>query len=392
MATLTVRNVGPIREADFEVKKHTIFIGPQGSGKSTLAKLIAVGGDWEPLFGREKRNKLFDKYILNDFIIDSSFFEFKHNDFMVSLEKKTKKIRYKEKELNIVKDRTDIRLNYEILKSSFSNTEDFDYFRSQYDAFAFGDFPGYSQMVDHIVDLISLYIPSERVLLPQLNKLFLSSRESDTNLSYLLAEFGYKYMRSKDQIKSLNVDFLNINYVSDKDTDYIKKDENFIDLAKSASGYQSVMPLLIVSEEYHQLGKSRIIVEEPELNLYPLAQKGLIYSLVGGLRDNVQYSETEWVITTHSPYVLSSYNTLLLAYKVAQKSEELREEVAKIIPEKCWINPHDFAAYFVDKGTVRSIVNPKTGLIADNELDDVSEILAGEQDELLALNRAVPRD
>ena len=42
MAKLTVKNVGPIREAEFEVKKHTVFIGPQGSGKSTLAKLIAM--------------------------------------------------------------------------------------------------------------------------------------------------------------------------------------------------------------------------------------------------------------------------------------------------------------------------------------------------------------
>ena len=47
MAKLMVKNVGPIREAEVEVKKHTVFIGPQGSGKSTLAKLIAIGGDEE---------------------------------------------------------------------------------------------------------------------------------------------------------------------------------------------------------------------------------------------------------------------------------------------------------------------------------------------------------
>ena len=51
MAKLTVKNVGPIREAELEVKKHTVFIGPQGSGKSTLAKLIAIGGDTD-LFAR----------------------------------------------------------------------------------------------------------------------------------------------------------------------------------------------------------------------------------------------------------------------------------------------------------------------------------------------------
>jgi len=97
------------------------------------------------------------------------------------------------------------------------------------------------------------------------------------------------------------------------------------------------------------------------------------------------------VITTHSPYILSSFNTLMLAYKVAQNSDELRVEVEKIIPSHCWINPDDFAAYYVNNGTVRSIMSERTGLIADNELDDVSDDLADEQDKLLELSRSVPR-
>ena len=38
---LIVKNFGPIREAELDLKKLTVFIGPQGSGKSTLAKLVA---------------------------------------------------------------------------------------------------------------------------------------------------------------------------------------------------------------------------------------------------------------------------------------------------------------------------------------------------------------
>ena len=55
MATLTVKNVGPIWEADIEVKKHTIFIGPQGTGKSTLAKLIAIGGAVRVIFSNSEK-------------------------------------------------------------------------------------------------------------------------------------------------------------------------------------------------------------------------------------------------------------------------------------------------------------------------------------------------
>ena len=148
---------------------------------------------------------------------------------------------------------------------------------------------------------------------------------------------------------------------------------------------------LLVVEHQRQQNLRRFIIEEPELNLYPTAQKDLIYSLIGGLDPAIEYKEAEWVITTHSPYVLTSFNTLMLAYKVAQKSDELRAEVEKIIPSRCWINPDDFVAYYVDNGTVRNIMSEKTGMIADNELDDVSDDFAGEQDELLALSRSVAR-
>ncbi|HEV7381595.1 MAG TPA: AAA family ATPase, partial [Dyadobacter sp.] len=38
---LIVRDFGPIKNAELDIKKTTVLIGPQGSGKSTLAKLVA---------------------------------------------------------------------------------------------------------------------------------------------------------------------------------------------------------------------------------------------------------------------------------------------------------------------------------------------------------------
>jgi predicted ATPase len=74
MATLTVENVGPIRKAELDIKKHTVFIGPQGSGKSTLAKLIAIGGDKDVLptgeeigdpYGYARRKRVLRECLLN---------------------------------------------------------------------------------------------------------------------------------------------------------------------------------------------------------------------------------------------------------------------------------------------------------------------------------------
>ena len=40
MDRILIKNVGPIRECEFEVKPINIFIGPQATGKSTIAKLV----------------------------------------------------------------------------------------------------------------------------------------------------------------------------------------------------------------------------------------------------------------------------------------------------------------------------------------------------------------
>ena len=41
MARLIVRNIGPIKDVDIELKKVNVFMGPQGCGKSTLAKIVS---------------------------------------------------------------------------------------------------------------------------------------------------------------------------------------------------------------------------------------------------------------------------------------------------------------------------------------------------------------
>ncbi|MBK8562198.1 MAG: AAA family ATPase [Saprospiraceae bacterium] len=40
MQKLIVRNFGPIRELDLDIKDLSLFIGEQATGKSTVAKLI----------------------------------------------------------------------------------------------------------------------------------------------------------------------------------------------------------------------------------------------------------------------------------------------------------------------------------------------------------------
>lgn len=42
MRRLLIKNVGPIRDVDLELKRFNILIGPQSSGKSTIAKILST--------------------------------------------------------------------------------------------------------------------------------------------------------------------------------------------------------------------------------------------------------------------------------------------------------------------------------------------------------------
>ncbi len=381
MAKLTVKNVGPIREAELDVKKHTILIGPQGTGKSTLAKLIAISGDHGFLRDRKIGIEIFRHYNIQNYIDSSSFFSFSNIDYSIVFESSLFNI-------HTVDDPSKPVLSEDTIESLRRdiNKGDFDTDRLIKEVFS-------AIVADKILlSDLSSYIPAERNLLSILNSSIWSLISSNIDFPDSILFFAKNFEKARNEINYIDIPFMNIRYFNKEGNDTVSFNNGFsINLSQSASGYQSIIPLLLLMEHQRMKSFYRFIIEEPELNLYPTTQKDLIYSLIGGLQPNIAYKNAEWVITTHSPYVLSSFNTLMLAYKVGNQSDELRAEVEKIIPSRCWINPDEFAAYYVDNGTVRSIVNPQTGLIADNELDDVSEELADEQDKLLALRRSVTR-
>ena len=100
---------------------------------------------------------------------------------------------------------------------------------------------------------------------------------------------------------------------------------------------------------------------------------------------NEQILDASWIITTHSPYILSAFNNLIEASQVAAAKPELKSEVANVIPEQYWIREGDFKAYAIENGVLKSIVAEDTGLVSANYLDQVSETIGMQFDELLRL-------
>nr|WP_223651927.1 AAA family ATPase [Hymenobacter psoromatis] len=161
--------------------------------------------------------------------------------------------------------------------------------------------------------------------------------------------------------------------------------ETLFRLYETASGIQSVTPMLVLLEHMSRNTEQAqsFIIEEPELNLYPTAQQGLLNWLV----EKCTKGENDLTITTHSPYILSHLNLLLYAYQVAEKHPDRKEAVAAIVPEASWINPKEFACYHVGDGGVKSLVDEELGLIDNNELDNISGDKADAFDQLININR-----
>lgn len=329
---LIVRDFGPIRDAELDIRKTTVLIGPQGSGKSTLAKLVAMIQD-RPFHGTEPPTDDTDSY-LNDYDIQD----------------------YSKSETNILYRSNNISATID--KNTFS----------------FSCLDG---------GMKPLLVPTERNLISIISSAIFGFTSAKIALPRHILNFGSEYELFRRNTKDIVIEHLDITYKNIGGLDYVFLDEkNFLPLASSASGFQSLIPIQLVLEncsKYYY--SSYFIIEEPELNLYPTTQKYLMGYIVGKCTKN----ENKLLLTTHSPYVLSSLNNLLFAYKVAQKHPEQANAIASIIPRESWLNPDEFSAYFVADGTVRSIVNPKTGLISENELDGVSEDIGDEFNALMEI-------
>ena len=120
-------------------------------------------------------------------------------------------------------------------------------------------------------------------------------------------------------------------------------------------------------------------IEEPEAHLFPIAQKYIV-QIIAFLYNlnNINF------ITTHSPYILTAINNLILAYDVMNSKGE--NVVSEIVSKDLTINFDDIAAYTIEDGILTSIKDKDTRLIGMNIIDSVSDDFANEFDKLLELS------
>jgi AAA15 family ATPase/GTPase len=348
---IQVKNFGPIKDIDIEIKEVNIFIGKTSSGKSTVAKLLAIFqsnsmhymANWNKQPDEEPNNSLKEfRKMLNFYNID----------FKVS---KDTIIRYERGELYC-----------QLRGNTFETT-----------------FSPYST----IPVINPVYIPAERSFFAALSQSIFSLITNDIALPKSLTELGSKFEIARRDTRELLIDFLDVTYKFEDGNDVVEMSNGeTIKLTQASSGVQSTVPLMLVLQAYtedinnveKEIGNDLFVVEEPEINLYPSAQKALLEYIIR----RIARSKDKVVITTHSPYILTSLDNLVQADNVAKYSNSL-DKLSEIVPRDLWTDFDQVTCSFFENGLAKSTLDQELRSLGPSNIDGVSEELGETFDHLL---------
>lgn len=369
MSRIKIKNFGPIKEGNqsndgwIDIKKVTVFIGNQGAGKSTVAKLIStltwiekalVRGDYNKKWF-ERKNKLKNQY-LNYHRLEN-YFKINGADNTV--------IEYEGDAFSIVYD------NGSLVISEVQNKE----------------YP-----LPQI-----MYVPAERNFITYVKtpkELKLSSES--------LKEFLTEFDNAKNEMKGLEklpINNLGIEYDKLNYTLNLKGENYKVKLTEASSGFQSLVPLYLVSsylansvkkqsetnketmssdemqrfkkgvqeiwknnsltDEQKRVALSVLsakfnksafinIVEEPEQNLFPTSQWQMLQSL---LKCNSMNKGNKLIVTTHSPYIINYLSIAIqgeyLENKIKKSSNKdvLLSKLYDLIPKESLISANNVVVY-----------------------------------------------
>lgn len=417
MEQLIISDFLSINDAMIDLKRINVFIGPQAKGKSVIAKLayffkelpyeLAQSG----VSAMGKRE--FDAAMLAKFEAIFPRYAWEGKEFVVYYESKyfTASV-YTE----VVGSRTKLKIGTDAFSATLRATrkicrksggEDEEFSRpyalaAEMRAAVMSTlFKSESRRLEDV-----LYIPAGRSFFANLQRNIFSFISTSAPIDYFLKEFGALYERTRDNpglshnlrnskirpksVSKLVEDLICGRYVFDKDQDWIVGTGGKVSVANSSSGQQEALPLaLVLSSWPYIIGKQlfrSFVIEEPEAHLFPVAQNQMI-SLIAAAY-NYGSADSSYIVTTHSPYILSSLNNLIQAGNVRSKfgvSGARERELYSVVPRELVVNYPDVAAYYVDGGLVRPILNDSMQLIDADAIDGVSGFIAERFEKLIEM-------
>lgn len=416
MKKLAIKNIGSIKNVEFEINRINVFMGPQSSGKSTISKILCHC-QWveKSCFMNEKEMERYQ----NGTTFPDSLMEYHKLDGYFN---KNASIRYEGDYLTITYTHSSRKTTFKVKP------------KAEY---------AYPKIC---------YIPSERNFVAGVSN-FSKYNEGNNVILY----FGYDWADAKSKINKLDISGLlgrNMVYENINDRDYVFDDGDKLELVNASSGVQSVLPLyqtviymltslydqsrvlssvkenakqklsnflnialhnidelkdngekhrteiekvitlfkslqangvkpvnslprmskdtlrrylqdsLIAIDSVFDYRYTQLFIEEPEQNLFPDTQQEFVYWLLTNIKnENRQHSA---VITTHSPYILFALNNCMMGGLV---NDKVPEEDARHYPSRqAWIDPEEVSIFEIMKDGLKRIQD-EDGIIEDNFLN-----------------------
>lgn len=386
---LSIRNFGPIRQADLEIRDLTILVGPQATGKSMAAQLIYLSRGLEELLplsmGASARkapgsyNPKFDTPAARNIISCAEWWLGNHASVYArpgSIVSWMPSISAADMSYDIRWEDEKVSLNY--------------YLESWMDE------PGRPRY-DEKPDNIPVYIPAGRALYSYLPLgLVLPLLTGNQNRPEWPGYIFRFYQILESTIKSMwefqeqpNETFPDgelslfiqqrIQKVLKGEVRYgpnailLKTGGQTLRPDTIAAGQMEAWPFFAILQNAILKGeteKLRIYFDEPEAHLHPGAQRIVMEIVAALVRSGAQV-----ILTTHSPYILYALNNFLTAGEVLDKGRKLPPE----LPTEVALLPQQVAAYcFNSDGQARDIMDREVGLVDSNELNRVAEDLGSD--------------
>lgn len=383
--TLIIQDFGPIRKAEFELHDLTIFVGPQASGKSLAAQVLYFLRGIEELLPPATNN---------------------------------------DQPVDLVRSALELWLGYDpallcetgTLLSWQAGAQERQEIRWLDGEITLS--PALEQRVRTWwgasgTPKSQIYIPAGRILYsfvppfaaPQLQLLFSRSRMKAQVLPGYISTFynvlgstleslWHNQEKRRAGQSSLFENSLEMGFFREKAKSITKGDlhygpgtislqigQKIFQSSAISAGQMEIWPFLAIAESLLSMAappSRHVYFEEPEAHLHPGAQLKVMEIVAQLVRQKVN-----WVITTHSPYLLYAINNFLMAQKVL----DMKHNLPASISANTALAHDRVAAYrFAPDGYVTNIMDSELGLIDEDELDQVADDLGATfsdlQDEL----------
>lgn len=398
-STVRIENVGPIKFAEIDLQKYMVLIGEQASGKSTIAKVIDSLTTVSDIVRYKISKNIFIRKNLNNNNFLSQVKEDLLSNFLDIENFHSGKISY------YFNDIETISYSYgnEVLFSNdFENAVNntLDKINEAKDGLSIHLRLSSKSFVSELNEL-SYEIIEQNIGKPFFDKIltFLIPLENQTSDYLYLSSYteftivlddGYlTYLQIDDFLRKTIGGKYKVNR-SDIEESFILLSSKGISIpVKNLSSGQKYSLIIFNYLKHYVLSNHsyRFIIEEPETHLFPAAQSDVTKAIITFA--NQPKKDNQVLITTHSPYVLSTINNLLYA---GQLSEDKRTDIDKlrtVVPEHLWMKPSDFACYKVKDGVLEDlVVTLDSGIkqIDQEYIDSISNVLIDEMNQLILID------